>query len=170
MRNLGILVLVIGLFIFPLMAQDWEQDEGEINEFVIGHVPTAEIGTMAVANPYVKALCIGLANYFPNQSEWAALDFATKWYSNQDWNILFIVVNHSSWDAAIKVEFEMLYDDGGIRYYKKSSKTIKSGNIVLYYLDVTSRIAKKGLFTVNGRIHGAGIGNDNQVKSQVYIY
>ena len=170
MRKFGICLFVVFFFIFPLIGQDWNQEEGEIQELVIGQVPVSEVRTTAVSNPFVKALCIGLANYFPSQSDWAILDFATEWSNSQTWNILFIIVNYSNQSAKIKVEMEMLYDDGAIRFYKKTPKTIASGDIMLYYFDVTGKISKKGLFTVNGRIHGAGIGNDNQVKSQVYIY
>jgi hypothetical protein len=169
MKRLCITPILILLLVVPVLNQVVE--EAEIGELVIGHVPT-QLHTNAAHNAYVKALCSGLANFYPGQADWAILDFATYWLSNQDWNIVFVAVNYSNQDAKIKVEMEMLYNDGLSRLYKKFNTTIKSGDIMLYTFDVTSKVRSGvgSLFTVNGRISGSGMGNTNQVSSQVYIY
>ena len=170
MKNFCLTVLILLLFFVPLRSQEVEEESFELNEIVIGIIPMDFLSTQAASYPEVKALCIGLANFFPSQSAWAILDFATQWSSAQSWDILFTVVNYGYKDVPIKIEMEMIYKDGATRLYKKFNRTIQSGYIMLYYLDVTSRIRTKGLFTLNGRITGKGLGNTNEVKTQVYIY
>ena len=171
MKRLCITPILILLLAIPVLNQAAEEVEIEMKELVIGHVPT-QMHVQAPHNAYVKPLCAGLANFYPSQPDWAILDFATYWLSSQDWYIVFAVVNYSNQDAKIKVEMEMLYNDGQSRLYKKSIKTIRSGDIMLYTYDVTLKVrAGVGdLFTVNGRVSGSGLGNTNQVMSQVYIY
>jgi hypothetical protein len=169
MKRMSITVIMVLLLVIPVLNQVTE--EAELGELVIGHVPT-QMHVQAQHNPYVWALCSGLANFLPSQSEWAIMDFATYWLNSQDWYIVFSVVNYSNLDANVKIEMEMLYNDGSSRLYKKFNRTIASGDIMLYYLDVTAKV-RTGvgyLFTVNGRVSGSGMGNTNQVKSQVLIY
>ena len=169
MKRMSVTTILVLLLVIPVLNQ--VPEEAELGELVIGHVPT-QMHVQAEHNPYVWALCSGLANFLPSQSEWAILDFATYWLSSQDWYIVFAVVNYSDQDAKIKVEMEMLYNDGNSRMYKKFNRTIASGDIMLYYLDVTAKVRTGvgNLFTVNGRVSGSGMGNTNQVKSQVLIY
>jgi len=65
-----------------------------------------------------------------------------------------------------------MYNDGSARLYKKKTTTIQSGNIMLFTLRVTDKVRNGvgDLFTVNGRVSGAGMGNSNEVKTQVLIY
>jgi hypothetical protein len=169
MKRLCIVPILILLLVVPVLNQ--ESEDAEMGEYVIGHVPT-QMSIQAPHNAYVKALCTGLANFLPSQAEWAILDFVTYWLSSQNWYIVFVVVNYSNQDANIKVEMEMLYKDGQVRFYKKSSKTIRSGDVMLYTFDVTAKVPNGvgDLFTVNGRVSGSGLGNTNQVMSQVFIY
>lgn len=171
---ISVMILLLAIPVLNQVAQEVEFEPEEVNfkEYVIGYVPVQPQIQSPDPNPYMKALCIGLANYYPDQSEWAILDFATEWDNSQDWDIVFVVVNYSNQDVTCKVEMEMMYNDGQKRLYKKSNKTINSGHIMLYTFDVTNKIASSdgGLFTLNGRIWGAGMGNSNEVKTQVYIY
>ncbi len=170
MKNFFMVVLVLLVVFVPIRSQEAEEEQLELKEMVIGMVPMESLSTQAASYPEVKALCIGLANFFPGQADWAILDFATQWSNSQEWDIIFTVVNYSYSDVPIKVEMELMYKEGGTRLYKKFNRKIQSGYIMLYYLDVTSRIKTKGLFTVNGRISGNGLGNTNEVRSQVFIY
>jgi len=177
MKKLCIASAMVLLFAIPVLNQvaqeaEFDPEEVDFNEYVIGHVPVKPQIQSPDHNPYVKALCIGLANYYPSQADFAILDFVTDWNSSQDWDILFAVVNYSNQNVNVTVEMEMMYNDGKSRFYKKSKKTINSGDIMLYTYDVTSKVrAGVGdLFTVNGRLWGAGMGNTNEVQTQVYIY
>lgn len=165
--------LMILILAIPVLNQEVEETvETDIEEYVVGYVPVLPRIQSPDHNPWVRALCIGLANYYPGQSEWAILDFVCKWSNSQDWDIVFVVVNYSNSAERIKVEMEMMYNDGKSRIYKKKWTTIRSGDIMLFTLDVTRKV-KTGvgdLFTVNGRISGAGMGNSNEVKTQVLIY
>jgi len=177
MRKFCIASVMILLFAIPVLNQvaqeaEFEPEEVDFGEYVIGHVPVQPQIQSPDHNPYVKALCIGLANLLPDRSDWAILDFATYWASSQDWYIVFVVVNYSNQDVKAVVEMEMMYNDGNNRFYKKSKKTIRSGDIMLYYYDVTSKVRNgiEDFFTVNGRLWGAGMGNTNEVQTQILIY
>lgn len=177
MKKFSIASVMILLLAIPVLNQvarevDFEPEEVDFEEYVIGYVPVQPQIQSLDHNPNVKALCAGLTNFYPGQAEWAILDFATEWDNSQDWDMVFVVVNYSNQDVKVKVEMEMMYNDGQKRLYKKSNKTINSGYIMLYTYDVTGKVANGvgNLFTVNGRLWGAGMGNSNQVKSQVYIW
>jgi len=177
MKKFSIVSVMIFLLAIPVLNQvaqeaEFEPEEVDFKEYVIGYVPVQPQIQSPDPNPYVKALCIGLANFYPDQAEWAILDFATEWDRSQDWDIVFVVVNYSNQNVKYKVEMEMMYNDGRTRFYKKSTKTINSGYIMLYTFDVTNKIANSdgSLFTLNGRIWGAGMGNSNEVKTQVLIW
>jgi hypothetical protein len=177
MKKFCIASVMILLFAIPVLNQvaqeaEFEPEEVDFKEYVIGHVPVQPQIQSPDHNPYVKALCIGLANYYPSQPDFAILDFVTEWNSYQDWDILFAVVNYSNQNVNVTIEMELMYNDGKNRLYKKSKKRINSGDIVLYTYDVTSKV-RNGVgdfFTVNGRVWGAGMGNTNEVQTQVLIY
>jgi hypothetical protein len=177
MKKFLITSALIFLLAIPVLNQvtqevEFEPEEADFKEYVIGYVPVQPQIQSPDPNPYVKALCIGLANYYPDQAEWAILDFAAEWDNSQDWDIVFVVVNYSNQDVRVKVEMEMMYNDGQNRLYKKATKTIDSGYVMLYTLDVTNKVRNGvgNLFTVNGRVWGAGMGNSNEVKTQTYIW
>lgn len=177
MKKFSITSVMILLLAIPVLNQvaqevDFEPEEVDFKEYVIGYVPVQPQIQSPDPNPYVKALCVGLTNFYPDQAEWAILDFATEWYNSQDWDIVFVVVNYSNQDVTVIVEMEMMSNDGKSRLYKKSKKTIDSGHVMLYTFDVTRKVANGvgNLFTVNGRVWGAGMGNSNEVKTQVYIW
>ena len=177
MKKLFIASIMIFLVAMPVMNQvaqeiEFETEDVDFEEYVLRYVPVRHQIQSPDHNPYVKALCIGLANYYPEQAEWAILDFIAEWNSSQEWDIVFAVVNYSNMDVTAKIEMEMMYNDGQSRFFRKSSKTIESGTVMLYTLDVTNKVANGvgDLFTVNGRVWGAGMGNSNEVKTQVYIW
>lgn len=173
MKKLLFASLTILFLAIPVLNQEVEEaEETGMREYVIGHVPVLPRVLSPDHNPYVQALCAGLANYYPDQAEWAILDFVSEWSSSQDWDIVFVVVNYSNLDANVKVEMEMMSKDGQARLYKKKSTTIGPGYVMLFTLDVTSKVRDGAgdFFTVNGRVSGAGMGNSNEVKSQVLVY
>lgn len=177
MRKFCVTSVMILLFAIPVLNQvaqqaEFDPEEVDFNEYVIGYVPVQPQIQSPDPNPYVKALCVGLSWELPEQPEWASLDFATEWDSSQDWYIVFVVVNYSNQDVNVKVEMEMMSNDGQSRLYRKSKKTIDSGYVMLYTLDVTRQVRNGvgDLFTLNGRLWGAGMGNTNEVQSQVFIY
>ena len=177
MKKFCIASIMILLFALPVLNQvaqeaEFESEDVDFKEYVIGYVPVKPQIQSPDHNPYVKALCIGLANYYPDQAEWAILDFVSEWSNSQNWDIVFVVVNYSNQNVNVVVEMEMMSNDGKNRLYKKSKKTINSGYVMLYTFDATSKVRNGvgDLFTVNGRVWGAGMGNTNEVKTQVYIY
>lgn len=177
MKKFSITSVMILLLAIPVLNQvaqevEFELEEVDFKEYVIGYVPVLPQIQSPDPNPYVKALCIGLTFDYPDQAEWAILDFATEWDNSQDWDIVFVVVNYSTQDVKVIVEMEMMFNDGKSRLYKKSKKNIDSGSVMLYTYDVTTKVANGvgDLFTVNGRVWGAGMGNSNEVKTQVFIY
>lgn len=177
MKKFCIASMMILLFAIPVLNQvaqevEFETEDVDFKEYVIGHVPVKLQIQSPDHNPYVKALCIGLANYYPDQAEYAILDFVSEWNSGQYWDIVFVVVNYSNQNVNVKVEMEMMSNDGNSRLYRKSKKTIESGTVMLYTLDVTRQVRNGygDLFTVNGRLWGGGMGNTNEVQTQVYIY
>ena len=171
MRKFGIWIFVIALGISPLIGQDWDQDEGEVYEMVIGQVPISQAGVMSLdIPPNVKALAIGVSDVFPSQASWARFEFSRQWSGSQEWYMIFAVVNSGGQDAVIKIDMELQFNDGAGRFFRRSTKTIKAGFIMLYWTTVTSKIQKKGLFSTNGRVFGKGIGLNNRVLSQLYIW
>ncbi|MGB7294827.1 MAG: hypothetical protein WBC70_04490 [Candidatus Aminicenantales bacterium] len=173
MKKLLAASAMIFVLAMPLLNQEVEETvAAEIGEKVIGYVPVLPRILSPDHNPYVSALCVGLANYYPSHAEYAILDFVSEWSSNQVWDIVFVVVNYSNSSANIKVEMEMMSKDGSARLYKKKTTTIGSGHIMLFTLRVTDKVRNGvgDLFTVNGRVSGAGMGNSNEVKTQVLVY
>jgi len=144
----------------------------EVGEIILKRLPpVAAMNAMATDGPYmVRALAVGLANVLPSTPDWATLNFASEYYAGQTWYMCFFVANYNNTAAAIKIEFDLRYSDGAGRLSRLYSKTLAANTVTLYYISVTSYVAKLGLFTVNGQVYGAKMGNANKVMSQVYIY
>ena len=143
----------------------------EVGEIVLKRLPVDTMHAAATDGPYmVRALAMGLANLFPDQADWAIFDFASEYYSGQTWYWCFVVANYNNIPKIIKLRWELWYQDGAGRLTKYLSKTIPASTVMLYYYTVTGYVAKKGLFTLNGQVYGAQMGNANSVSSQVYIY
>ena len=144
----------------------------EVGEIILKRLPPVDtMNVTATDGPYmVRALAVGVANLLPSSADWAILDFASEYSAGQTWYMCFFVTNYNNIPTAIKIQFDLLYNDGAGRLTKRYSKTIAANTVTLYYITVTSYVAKLGLITVNGQVYGAKMGNTNKVMSQVYIY
>lgn len=160
------LVLVCFFSLASFVAAD------EVGEIVLKRLPpNAKTDMMATDGPYlVRALAIGLANLLPSRADYAILDFVSEYEAGQTWYMCFFVVNYNDTAKAIKLEFDLRYKDGAGRLQKYYSKTIAANVATLYYINVTSYVAKLGLFTVNGQVYGTEMGNANRVTSQAFIF
>ncbi len=170
---LGIFSLFVGLAYAEGQAVSTSPvASDEVGEIVLKRLPPVDtMNAAATDGPYmVRALAIGLANLLPDQADWAILDFSSQYSSGQTWYWCFVVANYNNVPKNIKLRWELWYNDGAGRLTKYIAKTIPASTVMLYYYTVTSYVAKKGLFTLNGQVYGTQMGNANSVSSQVYIY
>jgi hypothetical protein len=144
----------------------------EVGEIVLKRLPPVDMMHAAATDgPYmVRALAVGLANFLPEQADWAIFDFSSEYYSGQTWYWCFVVVNYNNIAKNIKTQWHLWYNDGAGRLTKYIDKTVPARTVMLYYYSVAGYVAKKGLFTLTGRVYGTQMGNANEVTSQVYIY
>ena len=144
----------------------------EVIEVVLKRLPpVVTMNAMMTDGPYmVRALAVGFSNYKVSSNEYAMFDFFAEYYSGQTWYMCLAVANYSNTAVAIKTRWDLYYNDGAGRLTKYYSQTIFANTVMAYYIPITAYIAKKGLFTLNGQVYGPKMGNDNAVKSQVYIY
>jgi len=167
-----ILVFLISLSLANfLMGQAFTKDD-EVGEIILKRLPpVAMMNALATDGPYmVRALAVGLTYEKPSAGDWAIFDFCSEYFAGDTWYMCFVVVNYDDTAAAIKFQWDLLYNDGAGKFTKTYSKTIPASTVMLYYITATSYVAKLGLFTVDGRVYGAKMGNTNKVMSQVYIY
>jgi len=166
---LGLVFLFFMPFIF---AQDEQKDEGILEELVLMRLPP-KIETELITTPLydVKALAIGLTYVEPSTSYWAIFDFASEYYSGDTWYLCFVVANFSNENHQVKIEMEMRYNKGEVRWWKRWTKTIAANSVTMYkFSDMSSKVINKGIFRLIGRVAGQRTGNNNVVESQVYIY
>jgi hypothetical protein len=169
-------ILALGLtclLILPFMYGQEEQEiDGILEEVILMRLPP-KIGVELVTSPVfdVEALAIGLANFEPSQAAWAIFDFAAEYYESDTWYFCLVVVNFDNENHQIKIEMEMRYNKGAIRWWKRWDKTINANTVMLYkFSDMSSKTKDKGVFRLIGRVAGQRTGVNNVVESQVYIY
>jgi len=157
-------------FVFG-QAQEFESTD-LLNEYVVKQIPSKMIvaANQDYAGNYCKALMVGATNFSPSSSAWCILDYASEYYTGDTWELVFVCANWSTSNVDAFVEFEIRWKDGGRKIYKRWKRTINSGYVMMYTFDITNQIKQKGLFTLIGRVSGKGIGNQNKVETQVYIY
>ena len=114
----------------------------------------------------VVALSVNIVNSHASLTPYPVIGYTV----GQTWYMQIVYVNTSSSTQSCKLEFDLRYQDGvGYKVYRNSAsilgRSVNQSEIV-----VTSYVAKRGLLTLTGRVYGAGMGNDNKVTSQVYVY
>jgi len=180
MKKLFAATVMILILAMPVLTQEAvEFEDTDIEEYVVGHVPVMPRIQSPDHNPWVKALCIGLVADYPPKSYYVILETAVD-RNNQyrypppaEFWIVFVIANYSNSKEQVKIEMELIHEDGGKRIYKKNNTTILSGEVMQFVYpvhDMVSRAPVNDLFTLNGRVSGAGMGNSNEVKTQVLIY
>jgi hypothetical protein len=171
MKKCVVFILFLSLISIPIISQE-EDDQVPIEEIFLKSLPAHQISTMAAEDGiYVKAIMVGASWEEPSNADWAALDFATEYVPGDTWNMLLVVVNYSDNPVKANVEFELRWKDGAKKVSRKQNGTTIDGlTVMMYKTNITKQIKQLGLFTLYGRVSGAGVGNANEVVTQLYIY
>jgi hypothetical protein len=149
------LVLVLGFAQFNNLAAQ----EGE---FYLGSITYTPI-RMASTGGDVKPLLVCISD-----STGAPFPFIP--YSARTWYMYIIYVNTSSSAKSFKLEYDLRYGDGASYYVYRKALSIAANTCMSYRINVTTYVAKLGLLTLTGRVYGTGMGNDNKITSQVFVY
>lgn len=171
MRKFVVFILFLTLVSIPIVSQ--EEDEGApIKEFFLKSLPANQASIMAAEDGiYVKALMVGASWEEPAYADWAALDFAAEYIPGDVWNMILVVANYSDNPVKMNVEFELRWKDGAKKIYRrKGNTTIEGATVRMYMTDITTQIKQLGLFTLYGRASGLGVGTNNEVVTQLYVY
>lgn len=97
-----------------------------------------------------------------------AYDFI-EYQAGQVWYMYFDFLNGSTTAKAFKAEFNIYYSDGAGYANKRYALSAPAAAAVYYRVNVTAYIAKLNLITLVGRVYGTGMGNSNEVKTQVFV-
>jgi len=153
---------VLGLVLFFFLAQ-WTAYAEQADLFLGGPLEDLPVGVASMQGAVV-ALGVNIGDASGN------FYYQIKYAAGQTWYAYFTVVNLSSSSQPFKLEADFRYQDGaGYKTYRASG-SLNARNYGVYRLAVTPTMAQLGIVTLTGRVHGAGMGNDNKVTSQVYIY
>jgi hypothetical protein len=157
-RLIFYLILVFGLAQFSYLgAQDVEEELVYLGRITDMPVVASTPGAVVAMGVYIGDSA-GTASYL--------IDYA----AGQTWYMYICCINWASSTKSFKLEYDLRYGDGyGYRVYRASA-SLSGGNWGIWRLNVTSYVAKLGLFTLTGRVYGTGMGNDNKVTSQVVAY
>lgn len=170
-KKFFIFLFVILICLPAVSAYNQEEEEEILFEQVLKYLPYT-ISTAALEDDaqHCKVLMVGATDYKPTNAFWSILDYVAEYISGSKWNMILVAGNISSQPVPIKVEFELRWNDGAGRQYKKWSRTIDAGTVMMYMFDITSKIKQLGLFHLTGRISGKYVGINNVVHTQLYIY
>jgi hypothetical protein len=171
MKKFVVFILFLSLISIPIISQ--EEDQGApIEEIFLKSLPAHQTSIMAAEDGiYVKALMVGASWEEPTNADWAALDFASEYISGDVWNMMVVVVNYSDNPVKVNIEFELRWNDGAKKIYRRfGARTIEGATVMMYMTDITNQIKQLGLFTLYGRVSGLGVGNTNEVVTQLYVY
>jgi len=154
------LILVFGIMQFSnLVAQDVQLEW--LHSGSIADIPMEA----ALTPEAVLALSVNICD-----SSWnphVVIDYT----SGQTWYMMIYVYNNSSATKSFKIEYDLRYKDGGNYYvYRTPAVSIAPQSWDSWRINVTSYVAKLGLLTLTGRVYGTGMGNDNKVTGQVFVF
>lgn len=90
--------------------------------------------------------------------------------AGQTWYLEIMVANCSTTTKTFKIEYDLRCADGATYYVYRYATSIGGLRYAMFRVNVTSYVAKLGLMTLAGRVYGTGMGNDNRVTSQAFIY
>lgn len=170
MKKCAIFFLVFAFVSIPICSQG--DEGGPFKEIVIKRLQPYQLSPMAAEDGvYVKALVVGATAIEPSFADWAILDFASEYYAGDVWNMIIVIANYSPNDVKINIEFELRWNDGAKKIYRRwGGRTIQGATVMMYMTTITDQIRQLGLFTLYGRASGLGVGSQNEVVSQLYIY
>ena len=170
MKKCMIFFLVFALASIPICSQ--EDEGGPLKEVVIKRLQPYQLSPMAAEDGvYVKALIVGATDLEPSFSDWAILDFAAEYFSGDVWNMIIVIANYSPNDVKANIEFELRWKEGAKKIYRRfGGRTLDGATVMMYITPITNQIKQLGLFTLYGRVSGLGVGNHNEVVTQLYIY
>jgi hypothetical protein len=154
------LVLVFSLAQFNYLGAQEEQ----IEQFYSG--PITDIPALVTSTQgKVVALGVSLAD-----SSWKPMDVIEYGSGPITVYMQITVINFASSTTLCKVEYDLRYADGASYYVYRTSKSVKALSKLIVRIPVSSYVAKLGLFTLTGRVYGTGMGNDNKVTAQAYVF
>jgi hypothetical protein len=173
------LVLVFGLAQFSYLIAQEEQVEqfhlGSIQpgQFFLELIQPGQFNLDSITDiPAIVASTTkgGVVALWALISDSNYLYYAICYNPGQIWYMYIYVVNTSSETQSFKLEFDLRYGNGlGYKVYR-SSQVIAGLGFDKFRINVTSYVAKLGVLTLTGRVYGEGMGNDNKVTSQVFVY
>jgi hypothetical protein len=153
------LVLVFGFAQFNYLgAQDVQ-----VEQLYLGSI-TDIPGIVASAQGAVPALGVHIGDPVGTPS------YLIKYPPGKKWYMGIIVCNMSSSTISYQLEYDLRYADGASYYVKRISQSIPASCLQTTSIPLPSSVAKRGLFTLTGRVYGTGMGNDNKVTAQVLVY
>ena len=150
------LVLVLGFAQFNYLGA--QEEQVYLGSIIDIPAPVASIQGAVVA------LSVYLGD--PSGTAWQTVQYS----AGQTWYMDIVVANFSSSTQSFKLEYDLRYGDGVGYKVTRTSNSIAGLNAVNYRIDVTSYVKKLGLFTLTGRVYGKGMGNDNKVTAQAYVF
>jgi len=154
------LALVFSLAQFNnLGAQQAVQQE----ELYVGSITNRPM-RIATWEGSVLALQVSIANSAWQPYNW--IDYS----AGQSWYLQISVINWASTSKAFKLEYDLRCADGATYYVYRSANTIAAGASRIYRIGISSYVAKLGVFTLTGRVYGTGMGNDNKVTTQAFVF
>ena len=156
------MVLVIGLAQFSnLGAQEKLVYLGPIDMFGPIDMPAAT----AITPPKGLAFYVNIVD--TSRRTKYLIDYASGQAYDMEIGFLNLPTNTTQ---TIKVELDLRYNDGAGYYVKRVAFSNLEEGWYYYSFNATSYVAKLGVLTLTGRVYGTGMGNNNKVTSQLYVY
>ena len=154
------LVLIFGLAQFRyLIAQDVQ-----VEQLYLGSI-TDMPAIITSAQGAVVALTVSLAD-----SSWKPMDYIEYGSGPIPVYMQITVINFAPSTTLCKLEYDLRYADGAGYYVYRTSKSVKAQSKLIVRIPVSTYVAKLGLFTLTGRVCGTGMGNDNKVTAQAFVF
>lgn len=157
-----LILCLVWVFVLAQFSYLVAQEE-QVEQVYLGSIK--DMPAIVTSEPgAVVALGVGICDSSLNS--YYLIDYA----GGQTWYMYLVVVNWSTSTKAFKLEFDLRYGDGASYKVTRASKSLGAETWEMYIYNVTSYVAKLGLFTLTGRVYGTGMGNDNKVTAQVISY
>jgi hypothetical protein len=115
----------------------------------------------------VKALMIGISTLKPDNPEYEIFDFwSYHWPGHSEWWVGFIVCNYGEKAVPVKTIMEL----AGPKKSKIQRNAILQPDEATLFKAKVNLASQIGLYTLTGKITGAGISSGNTVITRFYIY
>jgi hypothetical protein len=176
---------IIVFFVAPLLCISISHGEekfgfrGEVRQITLKKLPPKILASFEADDEIrnsrgdltgneVKALMIGVRKYSkPEDPEWEIYYFYTyHWPGETQWWVGFVVVNYGLTTVRGKIIMEII----GPKTSKIQRNAILQPEEATLFVAPINLASQVGLYTLNGKISGAGISTDNSVTTRFYIY